>query len=531
MFGEITRTKEIIITFAKYGFIYYLRRIPRLQRFIPKKIKIKTSLPEGLRNALESLGPTFIKIGQLLSCRIDILPKDVIDELAKLQDEVNPLPFNIMWSVVEKELGKRVKFIDSFEKEPIASASLSQVYKGKVYGKNVVFKVKRPNIKRIIQEDFTILFQVAKMLENHISEVKWVKPSEIVSEMRVNIMKELNFIGEVNNINSFREVFAYEPDVIFPETFPELCTENLIVMSEIKGVKITDVQDESKRKELAAKGTGVVLRQIFDVGFFHGDPHPGNILITDDDKIAFLDFGLVGRIDPSTKELLRGIVLAIVEGDTFYMYRIIKQLGVLTSGYSISEVEHIIKSLLSRYLSMPLKEIDTRDVINEVSKAFRRLKIKLPLNLLILGKTLSQLEGIAEQLDPEFSLSIYLKPYIIDLYKEGFLEKNIKVETIKALRKTAETVSSLPKIIYYIQDWLDRGKLFLHIEKLEDVQSSIEKASTRIVIGMITAALIIGSALIVRGARKFTPFGIGGFVIAGIFGAWFLYRMVRYKEY
>jgi len=188
MFGKLTRIREIIFTFAKYGFMYYLRRIPQLQRFIPRKIKTEVTLPEGLRNALETLGPTFIKIGQLLSCRIDILPKDIIQELSKLQDKVKPLPFATMWGVVERELGRRVKFIDEFEKEPIASASLAQVYRGKVYGRDVVFKVKRPGIKKIIQEDFNILFQIAKMLENHITEIGWVKPSEIVSEMKKLIL-------------------------------------------------------------------------------------------------------------------------------------------------------------------------------------------------------------------------------------------------------------------------------------------------------------------------------------------------------
>jgi len=531
MFTEIRRLRQILTTFARFGLFLYLQKLPRLRKFIPKKIKEEMSLPEGLRIAFESLGPTFIKIGQLLSCRVDLFPKDVINSLSKLQDRVEPTKFEKMETTLKNELGGRYKLVENINKIPIASASLSQVYRGRVLRENVVFKIKRPGTDKIVQTDFRILYQIARMVENNIKEVSWVKPTEFVQELRKNVLMETDFRKEVRNILEFRKKMNDENGILIPEVMDEFTTGNLIVMKEISGKRLYEIKDKAKRKEIAKRGSDFILKQIFKMRIFHADPHPGNILITPQDEIAFLDFGLVGRLDSVTTDILKGVILAIMERDTFYLYKLLKDIGIIGEEQTISKIENQMKSLIDEYIDKPMQDIDTREIISQTTTMLRRLHITMPTNLLLLAKTLSQLEGVARMLDPDFVLAGYLKPYLKSIYMETFFPHDIGKITIKALRRMRDSASSIPRIIYYIQDWLDKGKLRLKIEKQEDIIKSIEGASTRISIGIITASIIIGSAFIIRGPKRLIPFGIFGFILAGIFGIWFLYRLIRYKEF
>ena len=531
MFAELRRLRQIITTFARFGLFLYIQRLPHLKRFIPKRLEEEMSLPEGLRIALESLGPTFIKIGQLLSCRVDIFPKNIIDALSKLQDRVEPTRFEVMEKALKKEMGARYKLIEKLDKTPIASASLSQVYRGKLRGQNVVFKIKRPGTDTLINTDFRIIHQIAKIVERNIKEVAWIKPTEFVQELRKNVLREMDFRKEVKNIQEFREKMPDEDGVVIPEVMDKFTTENLIVMKEISGKKLEEIKDVEKRKEIAEKGAEFILKQIFEMRIFHADPHPGNILITPEDKIAMLDFGLVGRLDTVTTEILSGIILAIMERDTFYLYKLLKNMGIIREERIISQFENQTRALIDEYIDKPMQEIDTREVISQTTAMVRRLSITMPLNLLLLAKTLSQLEGVVRMLDPNFALSSYLKPYLKTLYTETFFPHNIGINVIRTLRRIRETAATVPRITYYIQEWLDRGNLRLKLENQEDIIKSIERASTRLSIGIIAASLIIGAAFIISGPKKLASFGIFGFILAGIFGIWFLYRLIRYKEF
>lgn len=531
MFTELRRLRQIITTFARFGLFLYIQRLPRLRRFIPKRLEEEMSLPEGLRIALESLGPTFIKIGQLLSCRVDIFSKDIIDALSKLQDRVEPTKFEIMEKALKNEVGDRYKLIEKLDKTPIASASLSQVYRGKLRGQKVVFKIKRPGADTLIHTDFQIIYQIARIVENNIKEVGWIKPTEFVQELRKNVLREMDFRKEAKNIQEFREKLPDEDEIIIPEVMDEFTTENLIVMKEISGKRLEEIKDVEKRKEIAKKGTEFILKQIFNMRIFHADPHPGNILITSKGKIAMLDFGLVGRLDTITTEILSGIILAIMERDTFYLYKLLKNMGIIQEERIISQFENQMRALIDEYIDKPMQEIDTREVISQTTAMVRKLRITMPPNLLLLAKTLSQLEGVARMLDPNFALSSYLKPYLKTLYIETFFPHNLGIDAIRALRRIRETASTIPRITYYIQEWLDRGNLRLKLENQEDIMKSIERASTRLSIGIIAASLIIGSAFIIRGPKRLASFGIFGFILAGIFGIWFLYRLIRYKEF
>ncbi|MCS7180565.1 MAG: AarF/UbiB family protein, partial [bacterium] len=395
---KIRRYRRIINILLKYGLEIVIDRTNIYKFPFRKKKKIEYSFPVRIRKILEELGPTFIKLGQILSTRPDLIPMDYIKELEKLQDEAIPEKFEIIEEVIKRELGKEIKDIfEDFQKEPIASASLSCVYKAKYKGKDVAVKIQRPNVKEQIITDIQILYDIANLIEKFIKESEIYQPVKIVSEFEKNIKKELNFLIEKKNIEIIKEKMKNDENVFIPSVYKELCTEKILVTEYIEGVKINRVDEWSKyisKEEVIKKGTEIILKQIFEIGLFHGDPHPGNIFIKNDGKIALIDFGIVGRIDEERKYYVINLTSGIIKGKVDGVISILKSMGSLEGKIEIHELRDEIEEMIEVYQDIPIKDIKISELMGICFDIMRRYKIKIPVSFTLMAKSIITLEGI-----------------------------------------------------------------------------------------------------------------------------------------
>lgn len=537
---NIRRLRQILVIFTKYGFRDIIDRLPIKIPYKVKKVLLKGTRAERLRLAIEELGPTFIKFGQLLSVRADILPKEIISELTKLQDEVRPLPFDEIKRVVESEFKKPIsEFYRSFSNEPDASASLSQVHRAVTNeGNGVVVKVQRPGVREIIETDLSIMELLANLIEREIRAVREYEPVSRVREVGKNLMAELNFINEGRAIDRFRTNFKDDKDILIPEVYWELSTNKVLTMERLKGIKITDVDALDKaglsRKEFTRRGADFILRQVFDYGYFHADPHPGNLLVSKDGKIILLDFGLIGILDEEMRETLADLLMAVVKKDTDRIAELFSQLGVMKEEVDIRGVKSDLRDFIDKYYGVPLSMLSVNDIVNDIFDISRRHRMKIPRNLILLAKSLSTVEGIAHQLDPDFDMIAYLKPFVKKIVERKYSLKNILKEATRVVESYGLLLKKLPDDLTSVLRKMREGKLRIEFEHrgLGNFTSRSERSVNRLSFSFIVAALIIGSSLIILSNKG--PFlfglpalGIIGFIVAGLFGLSLLIALLR----
>lgn len=528
---NIKRLRQILLIFTKYGFRDIIDRLPIRMPYKVKKVLLKGTRAERLRLALEELGPTFIKFGQLLSVRADILPKELISELSKLQDEVKPLPFDEVKRVVEAELKNPLTTLyHSFNYEPEASASLAQVHRAVTKdGDNVVVKVQRPGVKKIIETDLSIMELLANLIEREIRGARDYELVTRVKEVGKNLMAELNFINEGKAIERFRINFREDKDIVIPEVYKEFSTNKVLTMERLEGIKITDVDAlESaglSRKEFTRKGADFILRQIFDYGYFHADPHPGNMLVSKDGKIILLDYGLIGTLDEETKENLASLLLAVIKRDAEKTTKLFTKLGVMKEEVDVKKVESDIREFIDKYYGVPLSKLSVSDIVNDIFEISRKYRMKIPRNLILLAKALSTVEGIANQLDPDFDMIAYLKPFGKKLIERKYSLRNI----LKQVKLVMESYSSLLKILpddlILILSKIKEGKLKIEFEHrgLTKLILQFKSSAYKLVFSLIISSLIIGSSLIMLTNRGpfwfgYPSLGVIGFALAGLLG-------------
>lgn len=534
---NVNRIRQIVSIFVKYGFKDIINRIPRIQKFIPRKVKtrfMKRSTEERLRLALEELGPAFIKLGQFLSVRSDILPKSYIEELSKLQDEVESISFPEIKHIVESEMGKDIdEIFNDFNKEPIASASLAQVYRAKLKnGKEVVVKVQRPGIKKKINTDINILKAVAKWAEKEIKEARDYEPSKFITNLKHNLQNELRFTREGTSIQRFRKNFRHNKDVLIPQLYRRHCSSKMLTMEYVKGFKITspEVQEKTEltNKEILEIGLDFVFKQIFKHKFFHADPHPGNILVTEEGKISLVDFGLTGNLDDDTIDLLGELLIAGEQKDVERIIEVLIELGVTEELAQTSGLRGELKNFIEQYYGISLEDVEVKEILDDIFNITRRHKLKMPRNLLLLAKTLSTAEGVAFQLEPRFNVIEELKPYIRKILRQrlspGYLTKKAK----RIIRSYIRLLRNLPGDINSILKELKDGQLKVEFEHrgLDDLILHGEKSLNRLSFSLIIASIIIGSALIIQ-TESFFILGLIGFSLAGILGIALIIAMFR----
>lgn len=523
---EMRRARQIVGVFVKHGFGYLFERIRRGR----KRGDFERSDAERFRKALEELGPMFIKTGQILSTRIDILPKDYIFELSKLQDETTPLPVEKIKTVIESDLGASTdRIFDEFSRLPIASASLAQVHTASKNGRELVVKIQRPGIWGVIKTDLDIMEDFARSFRNRIRMHTDSDPVEIVREMKKTLLNELDFLREGMNIEKFRRNFSDDERVFFPEVLWDITTPKVLVMERIKGIKISKINEIEKagldRKEIASVGVDIYLKQIFKHGFFHADPHPGNIFVTYDGKIAPCDFGMVGKINPHLKEKLRMLLVSVVKKDIDGILGSLFSLGIVPDEKR-NELIDDIYDMLDKYYDIPIGRFNLKMAQEEGFLLLKKYKITLPRNLTLLAKALMEVEALGNLLDPEFDVMNYLKPYIREIIKERYSVSGV----LDGLSKTGEEyikfLKDFPQEAGDVLKKAREGRLkFIYEHKgLDNLTSSIDKASVRLGISFIFVALVVSSSILIGRV----PFlSIAGFAAAFFLLLWFFISLRR----
>jgi ubiquinone biosynthesis protein len=546
-YSGLRRYRQILAVLLKYGFGDLLARLkvrhPLLGR-LPRLRAIKEledlSRPARLRLAFEELGPTFIKLGQLLSLRPDLLPPEYAAELAKLQDEAMPLPFAQIKGKVEAQLGRALgELFQEFEEEPLAAASLAQVHRALLRdGTEVVVKVQRPGIWETIRADLIILEDLAHFLVRHLPESEPFDPPGVVREFAKTLRRELDFVREGRNMELFRRNFQGDPTVYIPKVFWEYTTSEVLTMERIVGVKVTDLEGLERagldRHQVALNGANAILKQIFEHGLFHADPHPGNILVLEGNVIAPLDFGMVGRLDLELRERVGQLILAIARGDLAGLVRTLRELGSLDEQVDLLALRADLADLLDRYSKTPLYRLELGRLLDEMMALVREHRLRLPPNLVMMGKALVIAEGVGRALDPELELLALAQPYLERLaLRRGPLQKALQ-GWAGAWAESRELFQELPEGLRSIMSRLRQGRLKVQFELLglEHLMQELDRASNRLAFALIIAALIIGSSLVMQlqaGPRLWglSLFGFLGFGFAAFLGFWLVVAILR----
>ncbi len=554
-FRDIPRIGRIIAVASRHGFGHLVEQMG-LQRFFsvgrrivqfksPPSLEHRLSAPERLRLMFEELGPTFIKFGQVLACRPDMLPLEYSHEFAKLTDSVAPFQSQKAKAIIEHELRQSVnRLFSSFEDDPVAAASIAQVHRATLLdGTAVMVKVQRPDIDGIIERDISIMRGIAELIESHVPEMAPYNVRGIVDEFARTIKKELDFFIEAANAIQLRDNFA-ESDVLYiPRIITALSTKRVLVLERIEGIRINEFQRIDAagfdRRSIALKGASAFFKMVLQDGLFHADPHPGNIFVLPDGRLGLVDFGIMGRVTEENMEHFANLFVALAERDYEGLFRQYMNLGFV-SDESVDmdkferEMKEDLAELLEPYYSMQVKQIDFGAYIDRVTHILLRHKLKQPSNLYLMDKALIALEGLLKQLDPEFNYFEAAKPYVEELIKRRRNPLRMAKNVQKSLLEFVDALSLLPRQMKATYRKIMHGELrvSIHHEGLTHLIRNLDRSSNRIAFSVITASIIIASSIIIHSGQGpmlfgLPMFGLIGYVIAALLGLWILIGILR----
>ena len=497
--------------------------------------------PVHLRLALEELGTTFIKLGQILSTRADLLPPEYLAELTKLQDSTSPVPFEAIEQVLISELGQPInKVFADFDPVPLAAASIGQAHAAVLWdGTEVVVKIRRPGVVEQVNEDLEILKELAATASRHLEFADRYDLVGLVEEFSQTLRNELDYIREGHSAERFGENFANDPNIHVPRVFWEVTTARVLTLERIRGIKINDLEglkeQGTDRCWLAKYAANVVLKMVCDDGFFHADPHPGNFFIEQNGTIGLIDFGMVGVLDKRTQELLADLLISINHVEADQLVDVFLDLGVTRKRIDRALVRRDIERLLSIYWGLPLSELKVTALLNDVYTVMRRHRLHLPPNLALLLKTVIMIEGIGVNLDPDFHLTESLTPYTERLVLRRYSPFNWVQDLGRAGLNLAKLGVEMPQHFRRIVNAAEDGNLQIGMrpEGFDPVINRLERIANRIVLGVIAAAFINGLAVLLsvyrppgweRWAWVVFAFGFACALLLGVYLGWSILR-------
>lgn len=541
---KIKRIGSVISILSKYGFDDVIART-KAEKFLPKGFVrskrgeeiFKLSVFTRVRLALEELGPTYVKLGQMFSNREDILPAEMIVELAELQDNVPPEELDIHKKICDELLIDPQLHFEYINPIPIASASISQVYIGRlINGEKVVIKVKRSTIEEIIRSDIMIMKDLANILEKNYDAAKRMNLNQLINSFENNMHKELSLTNEFHNIEKFRKNFEERPEVYVPKTYKELSNNNILTMEFVEGFKVNNkkkiVEVGMQPKEVAQLGVVLFMKMVLEDGFFHADPHPGNVFIMNDQKVCFIDFGSMGQILKSDMEILEGIIESFLMQDAKKIIRLIKRLAIEYHIEDERKLERDIYDVFHMLEHTALNEINVNEIVHKLKSIMANNQVLMPEFIYLLLRGISIIEGIGKQLDPQLNVMESMRPYANELALKKYGPKQIAQKSIKHLKILASNLQNLPDDLTVLLEKIkdDKLKINFEIEGLEDVRKTIQNASNRLTYAIIIAALSIGSSILMM--AKVPPLffgnsllGLVGFLISGVLGIAIIYSI------
>jgi ubiquinone biosynthesis protein len=542
----LKRYREVAQALVKFGYIdvveaLHLWKPLRLgRRFLGTPEVTDISKPRRVRLLCEELGPTYIKFGQLLSTRADLLPPEFLRELAHLQDHAPIEDYSTIRAIMQEELQQPLSALFAhIEPVPLAAASIAQVHQATlVEGQEVVVKVQRPHISRVIAADLDILRDMARLAERYLPDLRPLHPVGLVEEFARTISHELDFRHELHNLERCAKNFADDPTVYIPTAYPALTTSHVLTMEYVRGTKIT-AREELRQAGLdlhvvAANGANALLKQIFIHGFFQGDPHPGNLRVLEDNVIVILDYGMFGAIDPETREHLALLLLGIAGRDADKIVRALVELEVMVPDMNRRRLRREVAALVDTYLAVPLEHLNLTAMLEDVLRMIRQYGLQVPPEFLLLLRALSTAESVGCELDPEFNIMQHLQPFAESLVLERYNPRYLLRKFGHTSEEVEELLLLLPTAITQIVQKLRRGELHLgfEVQQLDRLIREFDTASNRLTLAIILAASIIGSSLIMQ--TKMPPLlmdypvlGMLGFVISGVLGLGLVIAILR----
>ena len=519
MVSRFRRYRQIADILVKYGFGIAVEELtPGIWRwrFYQRLFPETRPVYERIRLAIEELGPTFIKFGQIASTRTEILPPELIAELQKLQDRVAPVPFSQVRPIIEEYCGCIEEAFSRIDEDPLGSASLSIVYRGELKdGTKVAIKVQRPGIGEIIEQDLVILQGMARRVEAVFPDLKVYNPTGMFRDFATQIRKELDFVRDGKNADRLALNMKGIPGIRCPKIHWEYSGPRLLIMEYIEGVRIDDVEgirrEGNHPRELAHTGFHAYMKQIFEDGFFHGDPHPGNLIVTKAGDIVFLDFGIVGIIRPEKRFIFMNIIRSILENDVDTLIRSLEQLGIQIRPDQVDALRDDLYIALLDYSDFRLEEVNIAGLINELTAIMRRYGMQVPMNLMLMLKVIMMAADVGMALDPAFRFDDYMIPYMEELDEKGIVPREFARRARKSATAAIEGLFELPAGVNTILKRFSTGAISFDIvdTDMQRFQTIFDRASDRILAGFITAALVIGSSVVIFASRQ----EIGGFVL------------------
>ncbi len=550
-FKNIGRIKQISTVFAKYGFQELMVQMD-FGRFIPEKqktseLEAKFTAPERFRMALEELGPTFIKLGQLLSSRSDLLPAAFAKELSKLQDSASPLPFALIQQTVEAELGSPLETLFlTFQREPLASASIGQVHEAVLKdGTNVVVKVQRPGIEAMIKTDVSVLSGLAAALEKYFPETRVLAPQVCVEEFFQLMSLELNFTIEANNILKSRENLRSIPEVYVPDIFLHLSSHKVLVIERLQGVKLDNAPALDARgldrKSLAETAARAFLKSALEDGFFHGDLHmgnlfalPGNSISGDKPRLGLIDFGIMGYLSPRARESLLRIFVALSEEDFESLCLEYAELGASHGRTDLDSFQRALQTAVAPYLGLPLASMNVGRILIDATAVAARHHIRIPREWMLIFKALYTLEGTCHTLDPSFNPMPLLESYVTPLLQPAYSWKDFSKDMLLGSRDVQQVAHTLPRQLHWFFKRFAANGYALETRdaslaaKLQQSEANFLRLSFAILsVGMTLGGLLALHLAIVHasGLLRVLAFGLFGVSVYGV------YQLVRGRRF
>lgn len=495
--------------------------------------------PVRIRRALEELGPTFVKLGQLLATRVDMFPPHWIAEFEKLHSQVPAVPYDTLHADLVAALGGEPEVVfATFDRQPLAAASIAQVHRARLHdGTPVVVKIRRPGIEEVIRADLRILDHAARLIDSELPDLRRYDPVHIVSQFRRSLYRELDLAKEARNIAQFARHFADEPDVSIPRVFTAYTTPRVNVQSEIEGV--AGVSPDKLRAAgldpqlLATRGADAVLRMVLVHGYFHADPHPGNMLFLPGNRIGMIDFGMVGMLTETRRHQIVDMLHALTRKDEQGLLQVLLD----WSGDTVQDDERLaydVAEMLQSYDDLRLKDVKIGGLLNDITTLMRDNNLVLPADLTLLFKTLITLEGLGQQLDPQFHMIDHVTPFVERIIQQRYTPGALVARGRKSLREGLEVLADLPRDLRHLLRDARRGrvKVDLDLKRLDHFGHQLDRASNRLTMGILTASLVVGSSIImtVQGGPQLFGlplFGLLGFLIAFLNSLWIIFSIWR----
>jgi len=557
-FRHLGRSRQIIQILIKYGFEDIVFN-SFLQNLVPRRLLLnwtkedrivsETSRAERIRMAAEEAGPSAIKIAQLFSSRTDLLPEDLIIELKKLQSEVKIFPFDVAKRILEEELPLPLdQIFEYLEEKPIGSASIGQVYRARLLtGEDVVVKLRRPGVGKLLVQDLEIAKTLLPYLKGVIEQngLTYEAAEDGLNEIEKSTVKELDYKNEARNIENFRKFYEKRRDFYVPRAYREYSTEKLLIIEFAKGCKITDKEQLEAwgldARKIAERGMDIYLTQIFEFGYFHADPHPGNIIIQEDGRICLIDFGMVGKLMQRDKLSFAQVFISMAKGDSRTMALNLKKLCISHDVENTRMLEYDLQDLIEEYANLDVAESKIEDLILSLQTIMRNYNMRVPGSITLIFRALGLLEGIGKQIHPNFNVNEFVQPYGFKLLKEEYSLKNIAEEGFSRMSEISALLSSIPVEARAILKKTRQGKLNIQIEHkgYEPVLRKLDRIANRLILTFIIFTLVLSSSILasVPMLEKFIFSSLGipylsviGYLSALFLGTILLFAVLRTRK-